>query len=154
MVTALKEILKEAEMYSEMFPSSFSTFDRLVHEITSSLSIQFAYLSKKYEIKKTTKVVDKVSSTNIAKQLKQLSIFVVTNSQIFEFELDTEFARYDVVNITTIERIEWRVEGNVTILTLNHSVGASGMTSTLNAYNQDDVEQLQNIRDFLYEKLK
>ena len=85
MVTALKEILKEAEMYSEMFPSSFSTFDRLVHEITSSLSIQFAYLSKKYEIKKTTKVVDKVSSTNIAKQLKQLSIFVVTNSQIFEF---------------------------------------------------------------------
>jgi hypothetical protein len=149
MVRKLDAVLSDLEAYRAQF-SNYSSFIALINNTTASLNIKEVYLSKNYIVKTISIMENKIPTTKLEKQVNAISIFVLTTTNLFEFQLLPELVRYDVVLLKSVQRMELIINGEITSLLLNHNLSTFSILTLMHAYTESEREALFKIKDFIF----
>jgi hypothetical protein len=147
------KLFTELDKYREEYPKFYDTFKQIIKEKCEAHNIKMVYLSKDLDVKSINFIENGVSATKFQKELKKLSVFAFSSKIIFEFELQKDRFRYDLVLLKSIERVEViRNEGMFTLV-LQHALSSQAVLSILRAYDKEEGEQLLDIESFVNQKV-
>ena len=126
------------------------------------------YISKDFRVAITNEIVNGVQTTKLVKELRAVSVFLLTNNLLFEFRLeerrpeelnsqesvdggrkDLKRARYDCVNINTIKRLNITRLDDAFVLELDHSLSFGTYRTIIKARTEDELKEIVDLEEYV-----